>query len=234
MRVNRLTLLLAIIFCGLTQTSQLHAQAKTASPNYSLKSPETLEIIEVELTPSSTIIRASIENRVENGYFCLDENTFIVLPGGKKHKMTGVVGLPLCPDQHHFSKKGEKVYFSMTFPPLPGGTGWFDIIEECGEGCLSMYGLTLDKEVNNIMNDAFDLLDAGDRPGAIASFEKALLILRKQNHGLLGSVYINLVSLYDHEGLDCKVEQLLYEINNSVFPYRSMVIANLRAIGYDI
>ena len=96
---------------------------KIPAPNFSLKSPETLEIIEVEISGTETIIRASITNLIENGYFCLDRNTYLITGSGSRLKLTGLKGLPFCPRNHEFGSIGEKVYFSMSFPPLPAGTG---------------------------------------------------------------------------------------------------------------
>ncbi|HCC70305.1 MAG TPA: hypothetical protein DEQ09_04025, partial [Bacteroidales bacterium] len=145
---------------------QLFAQ-QVVKPNYGLKSPETVEIIRVRITDSETFVDMNIQNRVSDGYFCIDENTYIESSGGVKLKLKKVSGLPLCPDSYKFKKVGEKVYFTLVFDNLPTGTAWFDIVEYCDDNCLLILGLNLDEEINNKINAAFSAMDRLDPEEAI-------------------------------------------------------------------
>ncbi len=203
-------------------------------PNYSLKSPETLEIIETDLTAEATIVKASLENRIEGGYFCLDRKTYILTDKGMKARMVSVTGLPECPETYRFRATGEKVYFTIRFEPVPEGTIWFDIIEDCGDNCLAVYGVTTDAGINRKFNSGFMAFENGDNEDAIDIFDKLLVQLKPLNHALLGSVYHNLVILNDRLGRDDRVKELLEEIRSSAIPRKDLVIANLRIIGFDI
>jgi hypothetical protein len=78
------------------------------SPNYSLKSHATLNIIKVEARPGATIFYMSIENKIKGGTFCADKNIYIIYPDGKKSKLDSSTGIPVCPDNYKFKAPGEK------------------------------------------------------------------------------------------------------------------------------
>ncbi|HUS87148.1 MAG TPA: hypothetical protein VMW76_07910 [Bacteroidales bacterium] len=206
---------------------------RISSPNFSLKSPETVEVIEVEVSRSRTVVRGSIENRISNGYFCLDRSTYLITENGERLNLTGLTGLPHCPDSHRFSEIGEKVYFSLTFPALPPGTDWIDLIEECGDGCLLVYGITLDQELNTEINSGFRALDRGENEEATELFENLLKELKPSNHALLGSVYLNLITLCEMEDKPERVDQLIKEILSSAIPRRELFLRNLKSMGYE-
>jgi len=88
------------------------------SPNYSLKSHETLRIIKVELRPEAVFFHLSIENRIEGGTFCADRNIYLVYPDGKKSRLVSSSGIPVCPDTYKFRFVGEKLDFVLAFPAL--------------------------------------------------------------------------------------------------------------------
>ena len=230
MNTRRVILVAGIIFAS---CSCVPGQ-RIASPNFSLKSPETVEVIEVEMSRSRTVVRGSIENRISDGYFCLDRNTYLVTDKGARLKLTGATGLPWCPDSYKFSEIGEKVYFSLTFQALSPGTGWVDLIEECGDGCLTVYGITLDQKLNSEIDSGFRALDRGDNGEAIELFENILVKLRPANHALLGSVYLNLVTLYELEENGERIEQIISEISSSSIPMKELFIRNLTDMGYEI
>ena len=124
MKVIKKIFALTLLFAG----SVLYGQ-NYFEPNYALKTPGTLEILNVELKRDATVISASIENLIEGGYFCIDPETYIHDSGGKKLKLSNIIGLPLCPDSYRFKKVGELRYLTLTFPPLPQDTEWFSIID---------------------------------------------------------------------------------------------------------
>jgi hypothetical protein len=164
-------------------------------PHYALKTPVTLNIISLEMTTRATVINLSVENRVEGGYFCADENSFLVTPGGIRLKLTGTTGIPACPELYRFASVGEVLYFTLRFPPLPANTTWFDLVEECGENCFSVLGIATEPALNEKMNECFRTVDSGDNKRAIALFEEILPRLERENHALTGSVYLTIITL---------------------------------------
>jgi hypothetical protein len=130
------------------------------SPNYGLKSPLTAEIVRVDFNADATVVWMTVMSDINNAWFCIDRNTFLVRPDGMKIKLTGLKGLPYCPATHKFKRPGEKAAFSLTFPPT-GMLPWFSIVEECMGGCLSFRGIVTDASLNNRLNEAFAFRDPG-------------------------------------------------------------------------
>lgn len=169
-------------------------------PGYSLKSHETLEILNVEISAREVVINMSIENRITGGNFCADRNIFIIYPDGTKLKLRSSENIPVCPDTHKFSSPGEKLFFSLNFPPLRQGTEWIDLVEECSDNCFSFYGIILDEELNKRINEAFALVEKGEPGMALAAFVKILEETDNKNLGSEGLLYMNIISLAGEAG----------------------------------
>ena len=144
------------------------AQVITA-PAYGLKSHETMEVVSVEMKKDQTIVHLTVENRTVSGYFCVDRNTFIVLPDGSRIKMLKADGIPNCPQSYNFKRVGEIIKFSLQFSALPPGSDWFDLVEECSENCFSVYGVTLNASLNDEIEKAYALSESGKPAEAAAS-----------------------------------------------------------------
>ena len=202
--------------------------ASSQSTNYALKTPETLEIIEIELGSEATLVKLSIENRVKEGYFCADKNTYLITDQGFKIKLERAIGIPICPQIYKFKAPGEKLYFTLHFPALPIGTSWIDLIEECGEMCFSVYGITLDPVLNKQIDEGFSKLDAGMTDEAILKFESLLSTLEGTNQGILGSIYLNLITLYENQGRDQESKEIYEKLLKSNIPHKELFLQNTR------
>jgi len=171
---------------GLSQT--------VIKPNQSLKSPETLEISKIEMLAGKTVIYLTIENRIAGGYFCADRNIYILDPAGNKYNLVKATGIPVCPDTYSFKSVGEKLSFTLTFPPLKEGTGWIDIVEDCPDNCFWFYGITLDNELNKTLDDAFLTAEKGSPADNMNLFKGILDRIDNQNPGIEGLLYINIIN----------------------------------------
>lgn len=101
-------------------------------PEYStLSANKGLELTEVEITNSQTVLWFTYTNHYDsNGWANIDRETKIVAyPSGKSLSLTKSKGLPIAPSRHNFSRRGEQLRFSLTFPALPQGTTKFNFIE---------------------------------------------------------------------------------------------------------
>ena len=163
-------------------------------PNYGLKSHETLEIIKVETTAEETSIYMSIENRIPKGSFCADRNIFIINPDGTGSKLISSAGIPVCPVKYNFKTIGEKLDFTLTFPPLKPDVKWIDLIEECSENCFWFYGVTLDSVLNKKLNDVFTMASVKKPSDNIYLFNSILDSIDSQNLGIEGLLYINIIN----------------------------------------
>ena len=163
-------------------------------PNTGLKSPQTLELKKIEATPEKTVISFTIENQIERGYFCADKNIFIIYSDGSKIKLISAAGIPQCPDTYKFKSIGEKLAFTLTFPPLKPSTEWIDIVEECSDNCFYFYGVTLNADLNKRLDEAFMIATKGDPQKNMLLFKNILDSVDKQNPGIKGLLYINIIT----------------------------------------
>jgi len=169
-------------------------------PNYGLKSHETLVINKVEATTKTVTFYLTIENRIANGTFCADKNIYILYPDGTRSMLVSSNGIPVCPDAHKFNTPGEKLDFTLTFPPLKNGVEWVDLVEECSDNCFHFFGVTLDNELNRKLNDAFYLAENDDPVKAMISFIDILESTGSKNNGVEGLIYVNIITLARQSG----------------------------------
>ena len=165
-----------------------------SSPNFALKSHETLNISKVEVSGSGTLVYLTIENRIANGSFCADRNIYLIEPDGQKLNLIKTTGIPICPDIYKFKVIGEKLQFTLEFPRLKAGTKWVDIIEDCSDNCFSFYGVTLDNDLNKKLDEAFALASKGKPADNIILFKNILESIDNQNLGIEGLLYINIIN----------------------------------------
>ena len=185
--------IISILFFFLIGSANLNSQICN-HPNSGLKSHETLEISKVEITPQKTVIFLSIENRITGGYFCADKNIFIIYPDGSRLKMTKAINIPVCPDTYSFKSIGEKLQFTLEFPPLNSEPKWVDIVEDCTSNCFWFYGVTLDNDLNKKLDEAFLLASKGKPTENIVFFKSILDSIDNQNLGIEGLLYINIIN----------------------------------------
>lgn len=216
-------LLLAFLFLR----SPIYSQTIN-HPNYGIKSHPTLEIESIALASGSTTLFMVIENRILEGSFCADKNIFIVLPAGKRLKVTEAEGIPRCPEVFTFQNIGEKLYFTLTLPALPSGTKWFDLIEDCNDACFSFNGVILDEALNRKIDHAYSLIDAGDKSKAIIEFEALLNEFSGKNCSYEGSIYSNLIELSRQTGSEKKADEWLQKLKDSDIPLKGKYLESLR------
>jgi len=166
-----------------------------AQPNSALKSHETLEITKIEISNRATIISFSVENRrSEGGSFCADKNIYVIYPDGTRLSLSAAHNIPVCPDSYKFKSIGEKLFFSLEFPPLKPGTKWIDIIEECSSNCFWFYGVTLETDLNKRLDEAFLQAAKGKPADNLVLFKGILDDVDSQNPGIEGLLYINIIN----------------------------------------
>jgi hypothetical protein len=202
-------------------------------PNYSLKSHETLNIVKVEVRPEATLFYMSIENRISNGTFCADRNIYIIYPDGTKVKLETASGIPVCPDSYKFKAAGEKLEFLLSFPPLKSGTKWIDLIEDCQDNCFSFYGVTLDNDLNKRIDDAFALGENDESARALISFINIADGIDKNNLGIEGLIYINIIKLAMETGDEGAAESWYKKFKLSNAPRLSQYIKYLNDLGIN-
>jgi len=196
-------------------------------PNYGLKSHETLDIESVVLTAYSTTVFMVVENRSLDGTFCADKNIYLLLPDGKRIKIRETEGIPRCPETYVFQRFGERLYFSLSFPPLPEGIEWFDLVEDCSDACFSFQPVILDAVLNQKIDHAYAMADAGDLAEARNEFEALLTDFAGKNCSYGGAVYWNLVTLSKKLGDEATSKEWMEALVNSDTPLKEKYIESL-------
>ena len=187
-------------------------------PNYGLKSHETLVINKVEATTKAVTFYLTIENRISNGTFCADKNIYILYPDGTRSMLVSSYGIPVCPDAYRFNTIGEKLDFTLTFPPLKNGVEWIDLVEDCSDNCFHFFGITLDNELNRKLNDAFYLAENDDPVKAMISFIDILDDTDSRNVGVEGLIYVNIITLARQSGTIGSAVDWYNKLKNSGAP----------------
>jgi hypothetical protein len=200
-------------------------------PNYALKSHETLELSKVEVSGSSTVVYLSLENRIANGTFCADRNIYLIEPDGKKLKLIKASGIPVCPESYKFKMIGEKLQFKLEFSSLKAGTKWVDIIEDCSDNCFSFYGVTLDNELNEKIDQALLMAEKGETSKAIALYKNIINSQNGSDNGVVGGIYADIITLSNKAGDKAGAGEWYKKLESSNVPRIQLYIKNLNSRG---
>jgi hypothetical protein len=202
------------------------------NPNYGLKAPQTAEITRVDFNGDATVVWLTIMSDINNAWFCIDKNTFLIKPDGTKIKLKSLKGLPYCPATYRFKKPGEKLSFSLTFPAT-GLLPWFSVVEECTGGCLAFRGVVTDGSLNSRLNEAYALTDKGQTMAAYRLFEEIINETDSLDLGIEGSLYTNLI-LIDHKAGRPQTAKGWYDrMMTSDTPDLGLYLESLRREGID-
>jgi hypothetical protein len=226
--IKKITCTLAICLFASDSFSQ---KQTLISPNYSLKSHETLEIKKIESGSKAIIFYMRLENRIAGGEFCGDKNIFLLYPDGKRSKLGSSTGIPVCPETYKFKAIGEKLDFVLEFPPLKSGTEWVDLVEDCSDNCFSFYGISLNSSINRRIDDAFALAENGEEAKALTSFISIVDGIDKSSTGIKGLLYINIIKLAKETGDELKAEEWYKKFKLSDAPRLSQHLNYLNEQG---
>jgi hypothetical protein len=226
----RVKIAVSVLFLFVTGSSTLFSQT-FIQPNIALKSHETLEILKVETTSQKTVIYLDIENRISGGKFCADKNIFIIYPDGTRSKLTSSTGIPVCPDAYEFKAPGEKLNFSLTFPPLKQGTEWVDLVEDCTDNCFTFYGVTLNNELNKKIDEAFALSENGEVAKALVNLINIAKETDSKNNGIEGLLYISIIKFAQETGKDALAGDWYLRLKSSGAPRLELYIKHINYQG---
>jgi hypothetical protein len=221
---KRAIILILAALCN-TATAQ-----SVLSPNYGLKSPRTAEIVRVDFNGDATVVWMTVMSDINNAWFCIDRNTYLVKPDGTRMKMKGLKGLPYCPATYKFKRPGEKAAFSLTFPPT-GMLSWFSVIEDCVGGCLSVRGIVTDPDLNSKLDEAYRLTDRGEDLAAYSLFEKIINDTDSLNLGIEGSLFTSLILIDHKRGREVKARSWYDRMMTSDTPDLGLYLETLRGEG---
>jgi hypothetical protein len=228
MEIKKIGLTVWMIVIYMTNT---HSQT-IDKPNIALKSHETLEILKVEITQQAALIWFSVENRRNaGGSFCADKNIFIIYPDGTRSRLISSKGIPVCPETYKFKTIGEKLYFELTFPTLKQGVRWIDLVEDCTDNCISLFGICLDNDLNKKIDAASVLAENKESAQALNSFIKIADTSDTRDSGIEGLIYVNIIMLAKETGNELKAADWYKKLASSGIPRCESYIKNLNSQG---
>ncbi len=163
-------------------------------PNQAMKSPETLTLNKIETVKGKSVFYFTLESKIANGYFCLDKNTYIIYPDGSKERLLKASGIPECPDNYNFKNAGDKLDFSLSFPALRKDAQWVDLVEDCSSGCMFLYGITLNRQLNSDLDKAFSESEKSTPENSVRIFSNILESIDSKNLGIEGLLYLNIIN----------------------------------------
>jgi len=162
-------------------------------PHVGFQSHPTIMVQSVDLTTKYTRVTMEAINYADGGDdLCIDKNTRLSLPNGKKLALISAESLPMCPQNYHFSTKDEKLVFTLVFPPLDPGTVYIDLEEICKAYCLSYKGIIVDKKLNDIINKGYEAYQLKQDEQAVAYFKAAIQAAPEYPYGIL---YFNIIKV---------------------------------------
>jgi hypothetical protein len=198
-----------------------------------------LEIIQIEITETNTIINLQVTNkRDQGGWFCADKNIYIKnSKGSEKYSLINSENIPTCPDQHEFKKINEILEFQLIFPKISDDIIFIDLIENCNNACFAFYGIILDNNHNEkirLFEKAFDLYRNDSMKEAIPLFEKILtgkITIESQIHGFS---YYYLIDIYKNQKDEEKVKFWIEQLKNSNLEDKNTFIKELKNLGIHL
>lgn len=218
---------LSLLLLAMPSAAQIFEQ-----PNYSLTSHPTLEIISVERWEDQVVVNLSLKNERFSGSFCIDSNTVLRNSlGDVEYKLVSMDGIPACPDVYRFTSIGERIAFSLTFPAMPENTAYIDLIENCDDNCVDIRYILLDEDLNERLNEGFQLYEIGKPRASLQVFED---IMKTEYDGIspvFGTVYLYLISIHYELGSSKDARRVYQELRESNIIGREEFIKTAKETG---
>ena len=201
-------------------------------PSFSLTSHPTLEIISIEKWEDQTVLNIRVKNQRISGSFCFDKETFLLNSlGNEEWKLTSMDGIPACPDQHRFKSIGEVLDFSLVFPAIPDEIKYIDLHEGCEDACVSVKYILLDEEMNNQINEGFNLYELGRLAASLQVFEDIMEAEYDNYSPVFGTLYLYMMSIQYELGQSKEIKRIFNELKESSIIGREEFIQTARDTG---
>lgn len=198
-------------------------------PNFSFSTHETLELESIEIGDTLTRVYMSILSRKLGGTFCVDQNTYIRNPmGTEEYKLVESLGVPDCPDVHKFSIIGKRLHFILIFPPINNDLKYIDIIEECSDACMSIRYILLDREINQLINQGFDLYERRRMEESLTIFEDLMNSYNDNVSPVFGTVYLYMISINYELGRSKEIRSLYDALQQSSIINKEEILEEIR------
>jgi tetratricopeptide (TPR) repeat protein len=191
-----------------------------------------LEITQIEITDSFTIVSLKVTNKLSSGgWFCADKNIYLKNSNGlETYYLLSSENIPVCPEKHEFAYTGETLEFKLYFEKISDNIQFIDLIENCSNACFSFSGVILDNIHNEKIREfekGFGFYQNSETEKAISYFEKVLdgdITIQSQIHGLS---YYYLIVMYKKQGFNEKAQELYSKLLESDIEDKATFIKEL-------
>jgi hypothetical protein len=201
-------------------------------PSFSLTSHPTLEITNVVKWGDQTVVNIRVQNQRISGTFCFDRESFLRNSLGEgEWKLVSLDGIPACPDQHRFKSIGEVLEFSLVFPAIPDEVTYIDLMEGCEDACVSVKYILLNEDMNNRINEGFNLYETGRLSASLQVFEEIMASGYDNHSPVFGTLYLYMMSIQYELGNSKEVRRIFQELKESSIAGRDEFIETARETG---
>lgn len=224
---NALLLALVAGYINAEAGSQVYEQ-----PSYALSSHPTLEVTSIERWSDQTVVHISVQNQSISGSFCIDPDTYLLNSLGKEeYRLLSMEGIPACPEQYRFNSIGEVLRFTLVFAPVPDEVTYLDLSERCEEACVSVQYILLDEDLNQRINEGFELYRMGRLEASLKVFEDIMSEDFDDYSPVFGTIYLYLMSIHYELGNSRELRDVFDELRESFIVGRDEFIESARETG---
>jgi len=218
---------LFLFFANLSLNAQVYE-----SPNFSLTSHPTMDIVSIESWEDQMVVTLNLKNERYAASFCIDSNTVLRNSLAEdEYKLLDMEGIPACPEEYRFKTIGERIAISLVFEPVPDEIKYIDLVENCDEGCVDIRYILLDEDLNSRLNEGIRLYELGKPKAALLVFED---LMNNEYDGLspvYGTVYLYLISIHYELGSSKDARQVYQELRESSIIGRDDFIETAKESG---
>jgi len=220
-------IIIILLFSLLTAISSF-AQEIT-KPNFALATHPMI-IEKMSVSDSSVNMTITLENKISNGSFCVNDVLFIQeIPDNKKAYVRKTAGIPVCPDTYKFKKPGEKLTFELDFFGFHDIPKYLNVIEDCNDNCFTIYGVIIDEQMNHDIDMGFGFYKSGNPELSVASFEKAV---NEHPDYPFGYLYENIIDLYAELKNYEKAAEWFLKLSGSDFADKDQLLEQIQKKDY--
>lgn len=233
--MKKILLLITTILCF----QYSFAQQIIENPAVAEQTHQDLNINYIALYTDSTVINLSVENKLaQGGWFCADRKIYIETT--QEHQRYNIIkarGIPRCPAVHNFKKVGEKLTFTLVFPPIPQGLNRLNLIEDCDKSCFSFKSIILDVKMNQdikLYTQGVEFYASNKNKEAIECFSKVVESIPSSPTHVYGYSYFNLIRIYFNNGDKVTAKFWLDQLEKSSLPDKHYFINSLQKEGINL
>ena len=218
---------LFLLHTGLSLNAQVYE-----SPNYSLTSHPTMDIVSIERWEDQMVVTLNLKNERYSASFCIDSNTVLRNSlGNEEYALVEMEGIPACPEVYKFKTIGERISITLVFEAVPDEIKYVDLVENCDNGCVNIRYILLDEELNPRLTEGIQLYELGKPKAALQLFED---IMNSDYDGLspvYGTVYLYLISIHYELGNSKDARRVYQELTESSIIGRDDFIKTAKESG---